>query len=478
VAEVVGPMATWIAHNQKLVGLLAAIIGPALAIVGVIKTISMVTKLWAAAQLILNAAMDANPIGLIVIAIAALVGGVIYAWTHFKTFREVVIVTFDAVKSAAIMFWHALEVTWKGIVAGVMWVWHAMEDAWSGVTRAVMSVWHTIESVWNTIWGVTEKVWGAISGFFQKWWPLLLMIFAFPIALIMSIWNHFHQEIEDTAKTAWNGIAHFFEAIWNWISSAASSAWSLISQYIIAPLTSVWHEIERIWAIITVVLSIAWGKVASVAQAAWSLIKKYILEPANQIWHDITGIFDKVAGTIGDALNSAWHSVENIGDKFLSVGEDLVMGIVHGIEGAAHWLTDKLKNLASDALKGAKSFLGISSPSKVFSDEVGQWIPHGIAQGVAQHAHVAHRAVMDLASSLSGSGHTSLAGPGLGAGGFGGVGAGMAYNPAAGGGGQTIVFDLRGSQVMSQRDMDQFVEKLGSRVATRTLAAGGVRIRM
>lgn len=58
-------------------------------------------KAMAAAQWILNAAMDANPIGLVVIAIAALAAGLIYAWKHSQTFRDIVTGAFHAVEDVA-----------------------------------------------------------------------------------------------------------------------------------------------------------------------------------------------------------------------------------------------------------------------------------------------------------------------------------------------------------------------------------------
>ena len=42
-------------------------------------------RAWAAIQAVLNAVMSANPIGLVILAIAGLVAGVIYAYNHFKT---------------------------------------------------------------------------------------------------------------------------------------------------------------------------------------------------------------------------------------------------------------------------------------------------------------------------------------------------------------------------------------------------------
>lgn len=61
-------------------------------------------KLYAAAQWLMNAAMSANPIGLIVIAIAALVGGIIYAYRNSETFRNI------------------LNKLWEGIKVGAEWI--------------------------------------------------------------------------------------------------------------------------------------------------------------------------------------------------------------------------------------------------------------------------------------------------------------------------------------------------------------------
>lgn len=64
------------------------------------KLVAAATWLWAAAQWALNVAMDANPIGLIVLAIAALVAGVIYAYTHFDWFRSAIDSVWQAIQKA------------------------------------------------------------------------------------------------------------------------------------------------------------------------------------------------------------------------------------------------------------------------------------------------------------------------------------------------------------------------------------------
>jgi len=69
----------FIAHNKATVG----------TFVGIIATVVGVTKAWAAAQRLLNSAFLLSPIGLTVIAIAALVAGIVYAYRHSEKFRTV-----------------------------------------------------------------------------------------------------------------------------------------------------------------------------------------------------------------------------------------------------------------------------------------------------------------------------------------------------------------------------------------------------
>lgn len=65
------------------------------------KIAAVASKVWAAGQWVLNAALSANPIGLVVIAIAALVAIFVIAWKHSETFRKIVIGAWQGIMSAA-----------------------------------------------------------------------------------------------------------------------------------------------------------------------------------------------------------------------------------------------------------------------------------------------------------------------------------------------------------------------------------------
>lgn len=111
-AEVGLQLVDWISQNVSWLGPLAAGLGVA-----------------AGAFMILNAAMAANPIGLVVIAIGALIGGLIYAYQNVKWFRDGVNAAFSAIGAVARWLWNnALAPALRGIVTGFAWVISAVAD--------------------------------------------------------------------------------------------------------------------------------------------------------------------------------------------------------------------------------------------------------------------------------------------------------------------------------------------------------------
>lgn len=103
--------------------------------------------------------------------------------------------------------------------------------------------------------------------------------------------------------------------------------------------------------------------------------------------------------------------LSSIGD----VGRQMVEGLFNGISNAAAWLYEKIRGWASGVLDWVKNLFGIHSPSKVFADEVGKFIPPGITVGVEKAMPKALRDMGQELGSLSsiplpGSSTTNLGG--------------------------------------------------------------------
>lgn len=97
---------------------------------------------------------------------------------------------------------------------------------------------------------------------------------------------------------------------------------------------------------------------------------------------------------IGAIVQGLLSGMAAIGD----VGVQLVRGLFDGISNAASWLYDKLRGWVSDVLGWVKGLFGIHSPSKVFANEIGKFIPPGITLGVEQ---AMPRAMRDMGEELS-----------------------------------------------------------------------------
>lgn len=132
-------------------------------------------KAHAAAQWLLNAAMSANPIGLVVIAIVALVAAFVLAWKNSETFRNIVTGAMDAVKGAAMAVWDWIS-EWFPKLFDIMvkpyvmawetigWVWNAIKDGATGVYGWVSD---KFVALVNLVTGLPGQVWDATTGMFD-----------------------------------------------------------------------------------------------------------------------------------------------------------------------------------------------------------------------------------------------------------------------------------------------------------------------
>ena len=84
--------------------------------------------------------------------------------------------------------------------------------------------------------------------------------------------------------------------------------------------------------------------------------------------------------------------------SIIDVGVQLIRGLFEGIKNAGTWLYNKLRGWVSDVLGWVKGLFGIHSPSTVFADEIGKFIPPGITVGVKE---AMPRALRDMGQELS-----------------------------------------------------------------------------
>lgn len=81
------PLFAWLANNQAIISKLTPVVA---VLAGVVLAVVAALRVWVVVQTVLDAVLNANPIGLVVLAIAGLVAAVIYAYSHFTVFRNII----------------------------------------------------------------------------------------------------------------------------------------------------------------------------------------------------------------------------------------------------------------------------------------------------------------------------------------------------------------------------------------------------
>ena len=97
-------------------------------LVAVVVTIIGVIKAWSAVQLVINFLLTANPIGIIIVAIGALIGAIIAAWHTSETFRGVLFALWEVIEGLGLAVWNMLIKPFSALKE----IWDGLEDLFSG----------------------------------------------------------------------------------------------------------------------------------------------------------------------------------------------------------------------------------------------------------------------------------------------------------------------------------------------------------
>lgn len=205
-------LAGWVRKAAIVVANTAVMIAHEVAIAAV----TTATKLWAAAQWLINVAMDANPVGLIIIAIAAVIAIIVLLWNNCKPFRDFMIGMWDAIWSVlkAVGHWFAHDFVdfWVGawdwildkLKTAVLWVHGKIEfvksilsTMWDTAKLALHLTIKWITDKWDGIVHWVEGLGGKIAHAASGMWDGIKNAFKGAVNWIIDGWNALHFKIPD-----------------------------------------------------------------------------------------------------------------------------------------------------------------------------------------------------------------------------------------------------------------------------------------
>lgn len=125
-----------------------------------------------------------------------------------------------------------------------------------------------------------------------------------------------------------------------------------------------------------------------------------LLEAAVQIIVALTtGLIESLPELIAhlpEIIVAIVNGIINLAGDMIEAGKALVDGIWKGIKENWDSIVSNVKELGGKLVDSVKGFFKIGSPSKLFADEVGQWIPEGVAVGIEANADSVNGAVEEM----------------------------------------------------------------------------------
>ena len=382
------------------VALLAAALGPVLIVIGKVVSavgtiLAIVPKLAAAFNAVktafsaLSAVMAANPIGLVIAAVAALVAAFVYLWNNCEEFREFWINLWENIKEAAVAVWNALKTffasAWEAISSTAQTVWNGIKTFFSGLWDGIKNIFQTVVDAIRTI----------LTTYFEIYRTVITTVLNAIKVVFTTVWNAIKTvvttvvtAIQTFLTTAWNTIKTVITTVLNAIKTVFSTVWNAIKSVV----TTVVNGIK---ATITTV----WNGIKSTVTSVVNSIKSTVGTVFNNIWGSIKGTMGNIVGTITSGFNSAISFITSLPSKALQWGKDIIMGIVNGIKSCISAVGDAVKSVADKI----KSFLHFSVPDEGPLTDYEKWMPDfmaGLAKGIEKSRGLVEKAVSGVSADM------------------------------------------------------------------------------
>lgn len=322
--------ATW-----KVAGLITAIT-TALAGMSAAEVIAA-AKTW-----LLNTALLANPIGLVVAAIAGLVAAFVVLWNKSEKFRNFWIGLWEKIKAAAMPVIQWLSEYFKA-------AWEDIKKVWDHASKYFGLIWDSIKTIFSVVkavlsgdfdeaWKGIRKIWDNVVKYYSQLWNDIVKIFS----VVPKFFAEIFSKAWDGIKAVWSLVAAWFNAsvvqpvrdyftgLWDNLKKGASDAWNGIK--------TVWNVVTG-WFNNTIIQPIK-----DYFTGMWDALK----QGASDAWEGIKNTFAHIADWFHDVFSGAWQRVKDV----FSTGGKVFDGIKEGI-------TSAFKDTVNAIIRGINKVIAI-----------------------------------------------------------------------------------------------------------------------
>ena len=373
---------------QKTIVTVAGITGGLLLLGGaVIKTIQGVRS---AVSVIKALSLTANPIGLVVAAIAALVAALIWFFTKTELGRQIWSDFMSFLQSAWTNTSNFLTTLWEGLVT-------AVTDAWTSISTFFTTLWEGLSAVVTSVWGGIMAAINAVVVWFQTYvLPIIQLVidaivayFTFFYDTAMAIWNAvqaavgvvvdwFMAHVYPTIKAVVDFLVALFEYLWKWVEfiwDGIVTTISTVVDAIVSWLTEQWNNFLRGWQVI-------WDAISKVVTTIWNAIVNFVKPIVDGIVNWITNAWESFLRgwqSLWDRVNQVitiiWNAIKSFVEPIVRGIVDFITNTWSGIVDTVSTIFNNVKDSIVTSLQTALDFIGgIKDKIMGFFQGAGDWL--------------------------------------------------------------------------------------------------------
>ncbi|NBJ89847.1 phage tail tape measure protein [Acutalibacter sp. 1XD8-36] len=322
-----------------------------------------------------------SPIGLIIAAIAALVGGFIYLWNTSEGFRE---------------FWIGL---WDGLCNIVQGAWEAISGFFGGIGDAIGGLWDrltgkqdeslehmetSLDTSFNNMESTTESAWGNMEGQIDGSLSAMVNLADTATGSIESSvdtawgnansstalnWGGMENQVVGSLNTmsgttsgAMAGMSGDIDSGWLQAYNSTQANWGGMEGQVTGSLNMMSTQTEGVTTDISGYIDTAWNNSSRSTDENWNNMVNITDIMSNRALTAVDTNFGKMEGTVVGNLNNAKTAAGRV--DFAPIGSAAVDGMSDAARSRASALADTMVNAAMGAFNAAKAALQINSPSK------------------------------------------------------------------------------------------------------------------
>lgn len=383
---------------------------------------------------------------------------VIKIWNKIKeaflTAKEVIVTAWESIGDFFSGIWESIVGGVDGAVTGIQEKWTAFKEwfslFWEGVKTFVSETWQLIVNAilmivapfigilmmnWQLLKSGMDEIWAGIQMVAQGAWELIKNIILGPVLLVLDLvtgnfdqmGSHLSQiweNIKGAASTIWEGIKSIFSGIvnaivdfaqghfenlknglsniWNSIKATAASIWQSIKNTVTNLINTLVSTAQNIWNGFKNTLSSIMRGIQSTMTSVWNSIKSSVINIINGLVSGAQQAWNNMTQAVSNAVNrvmNLFNSLSNI--NLANIGRNIIQGLINGVTSGLNSLWNTISNIGNGIRNTIADVLSIHSPSRVMRDEIGKYIPQGIAVGIEADADTAYNAIRNLGDGLT-----------------------------------------------------------------------------